>query len=286
MGDRGDGLAYSPLEGRTAPFILISVAVVLLAATQGAIQQIVSGQAPHPGFIFEWRVVPVLIWAAGAPALLWAAHAIRRVTAGSWSRAIVAHASLAAAWIMLSNLLMRLPGALRGESLAALLHDAVRGAVEYGPGAAAAYVGLIAIGLPRRNRPSDEAMSTTSTTPAVPRRSSNDTNHLAIRDGVRIHMVSRAEVCWVEADGDHVQIHTPEKSYRTRATLGAYEHELEPDGFLRVHRSALVHPRAIREIQKFYHGDHVAILHDGSEVRIPRTRDDVIDALLTPVGED
>lgn len=286
MGDRGDGLAYSPLKGRSSLFILMSLAVVLLAATQGVIQQIVSGEAPRTGSIFEWRVVPVLIWAAGAPALLCAAHAVRRITAGSWTRAFVAHASLAAAWIMLSNLLMRLPGALRGESLAALLSDAVRGAVEYGPGAVAAYVGLIAIGLPRRSRASDDATSTTARKPAFPRRSSNDTNHLAIRDGVRIHMISRAEVCWVEADGDHVQIHTPEKSYRTRATLGAYERELEPDGFLRMHRSALVHPRAIREIQKFYRGDHVAILHDGSEIRIPRTRDDVIDALLTPVGGD
>lgn len=111
----------------------------------------------------------------------------------------------------------------------------------------------------------------------------SDATHLAVPDGVRIHMLERAAIQWIEADGDHVRIHTAEKSYRTRSTLKAYERELASDGFLRLHRSALVHPRAIREIQKFYRGDHVAVLRDGREIRIPRTRDDVIDVLLTPI---
>lgn len=286
MGDRSDGFVHSPFGGRASLFVLLSSAAVLLAAAQGAIEHIVSGSAPRFGAILEWRVVPVLMWTAAAPLLLYAAHRVRRITDGSWGRAfVVAHVGIAAAWIVLSNFLMRVPGALRGEPVAALLGDTVQGVVEYGPGAVAAYVALIAIGLPRRHPSSRSSALTPSNVPASTRRSSNNPNHLAIRNGIRIHMVSREDISWVEADGDYVQIHTSEKTYRTRATLGAYERELEADGFLRIHRSALVHPRAIREIQKFYRGDHVAILQDGSEIRIPRTRDDVIDTLLTPVGK-
>lgn len=172
-----------------------------------------------------------------------------------WSRVLAVHSLLAAAWIVLSNLLMRIPAALRGEPLDRLLAEALHGSAL------------------SRSETSDDAPDGHGR--AAP-------GHLAIRCGVRIHMVERCDVRWIEADGDHVQIHTTEKSYRTRGTLTAYERELAADGFLRVHRSALVHPRAIREIQPFYRGDHVAVLRDGSEIRIPRTREDVLEALLEP----
>lgn len=140
------------------------------------------------------------------------------------------------------------------------------------------YIAMIAIGLPLWRRGTGPSSTT--------RRPASDETRLAVPDGVRVHLVERSGICWVEADGNHVRIHTAERSYRTRSTLTAYERELEPDGFMRIHRSALVHPRAIREVQKFYRSDHVAILHDGTEIRIPRTRDDIIDALLSPVGRD
>jgi len=153
------------------------------------------------------------------------------------------------------------------------------------PAAVVVSAGLVGLGLLflRAARPHEEPSRGPRDAPASSSRTAADATHIAVPDGVRIHMLERSEIQWVEADGDHVRIHTAEKAYRTRSTLTAYERELASDGFLRLHRSALVHPRAIREIQKFYRGDHVAVLRDGREVRIPRTRDDVIDVLLTPI---
>lgn len=279
MGDGDGGVPDLPFGRRTRWFPLLAAAATLLAAAQGAAQQLTSGEPLDYGTILEWRIVPALIWVAATPHLLDAAPRIRGVTTG-WIQAIVAYASLGATWIIFSNLLMRVPAAIRGEALAPLLGDTVRGVVEYGPGAAAVYVGVIAIGLRRTSRQGKLRASRPAGSAANGPRLATDAIPLAIPDGVRIHMVDRSSISWVEADGDHVQVHTAEKSYRTRSTLTAYECELAPDGFLRLHRSALVHPRAIREIQKFYRGDHVAILRDGSEVRIPRTRDGVIQALL------
>lgn len=51
-------------------------------------------------------------------------------------------------------------------------------------------------------------------------------DHLAIRNDVRIHLVPRAEIRWIEADGDHVRIPTSERELRTRATLTSFEQEL------------------------------------------------------------
>lgn len=286
MDDPDDGVVQPRLGWPTDVLVFLACAAILLAATHGALQQIMAGGTPDLEAIIEERVIPVSIWVIVAPFLLGAARKARRATKDSRLRALVAHGSLATAWILIPNLLMRLPEVVRGETTASVLADAVRGVVEYGPAAAAAYVGLVAIGLQARGHPATvkQKASAPSSEPSTSGRSADGRGHLAIRDGVRIHMVNRSDVRWVEADGDHVHIHTAEKTYRTRATLAAYEGELESDGFLRIHRSALVHPRAIREIQPYYRGDYVAILHDGSEIRIPRTRDDVVEALLTPIG--
>lgn len=285
MEDRGAGRPGAPVGRRSTLLVLFACAGTVLAATQGAVQQLLSGPSLDYRSILEWRVLPVLIWVAAAPSLIEAARAIRRTTRGSFVQALGAYAALGAGWIVVSNVLMRLPGAMRGEALAPLLGDTVRGVVEYGPGAAALYVGLVSIGL--RTGPSPVGAPNpdpTGMSASTGRPPALDAIPLAIPDGVRIHMVARSDVRWVEADGDRVRIHTAEKTYGTRATLSAYERELEPDGFVRLHRSALVHPRAIKEIQRLYRGDHVAILHDGAEVRIPRTRGEVIDALLSPIG--
>lgn len=271
---------------RISILALLSIVAMLAAATQGALQQALSGGTLDVWTIVEWRIAPVLIWAIATPVLLGLARAVRRSAGGSMARELAAHVSLAIVWIALSNLLMRIPGALRGEPVAALLEDTLRGVVDYGPGATAAYVGLMALALPLRAPATGEsAGSSGEASRAMPRRSQERTDHLAIRNGVRIHMVDRSEILWVEADGDHVRIHTAERTHRTRATLTAYQRELEPDGFLRIHRGSLVHPRAIREIQPYYRGDYVAILHDGSEIRIPRTRERTLRALLKPIGK-
>lgn len=165
---------------------------------------------------------------------------------------------------------------------AGLLFAATRGPTVVLVSTGAGAVVLLLLLLLRASRSPRDSFPTTADAPASTPRGS-DSTHLAVPDGVRIHMLERSSIQWVEADGDHVRIHTAEKSYRTRSTLTAYERELASDGFLRLHRSALVHPRAIREIQKFYRGDHVAVLRDGREIRIPRTRDEVIDVLLTPI---
>jgi DNA-binding LytR/AlgR family response regulator len=46
--------------------------------------------------------------------------------------------------------------------------------------------------------------------------------------------------------------------------------QLDPDTFLRVHRSFLVNADHIREIQPWSHGDHLIVMRDGAKVRLSR----------------
>lgn len=264
---------------RSPAVALFLAATVLAVAGQGALQQLLAGRSIDPADILEWRVLPLSIWMAAAPLLLRWQATISRSASERPVRWLLGHLLLAAGWTVVSNLLMRIPLLLKGAPAHVALSDAVSGAVAYAPGAAAAYVALLAFGELRRR-------SAAVTSEARSRPDSGPPTHVAIRNDVRIHLVPRAEIRWIEADGDHVRIHTIENEFRTRATLTSFERELEDDGFLRIHRSALVHPRAIREIQRYYRGDHVAILRDGREIRIPRTRGDILDVLLAPIGRE
>lgn len=286
MRDLEDGFELLAPDGRRDAFLLLIGAAIVLAAAHGAIQQLVAGGSLDVGAILRWRIAPVLVWVAAVPFLVRAARAVGRGVDRSWPRALAGHAAVAIAWIVTSSVLVGAPGAIaREEPLGTFLADTVRSFIDVGPTAVLAYAVLAAFALRRTDagRDEPEGAGPDAATSSSTRPSSNRADHIAVRNGMRIHMVNRSAVHWVEADGDHVQIHTDGTSYRTRGTLAAYERELAADGFLRIHRSALVHPRAIREIQPYYRGDHIAILHDGREVRIPRTRENVLETLLAPI---
>jgi two-component system LytT family response regulator len=49
------------------------------------------------------------------------------------------------------------------------------------------------------------------------------------------------------------------------------ERRLDPRRFVRIHRSTVVRLNRVRELQPWFHGDYVAILHSGAKLRVSRT---------------
>jgi two-component system, LytTR family, response regulator len=91
-----------------------------------------------------------------------------------------------------------------------------------------------------------------------------------IRDGARVHVVAAADIAYVEAQDDYVQIHAGGRAYLKNQPLSELEAQLDPAAFVRVHRSYLVNVAAIRRIEQASKDSHCAVLdHD---VRIPVSR--------------
>lgn len=78
-----------------------------------------------------------------------------------------------------------------------------------------------------------------------------------------------AAIDWVAAERDYVRIHTGPKSYLIRQSIGALEAKLDPDQFLRVHRSALVRADRIVRI-RHASGRGAVVLSTGAEVAVSR----------------
>ncbi len=103
------------------------------------------------------------------------------------------------------------------------------------------------------------------------------------RDGQRTILLDRDEIDWIAADGDYVRIHTGAKSFLIRATMKSAAHTFAPSGFIRVHRSAIVNPRRVREIVREAGGDQSVVLKTGARVKAGRNYAPSLDALLLPI---
>lgn len=89
---------------------------------------------------------------------------------------------------------------------------------------------------------------------------------LEVRDGARRVFVPLAEVAWVEAAGNYVELHRPGHTVLHRAALADMERQLAGAGFVRIHRSRLVRRDAIAHVESKSSGDFTVRLADGREL--------------------
>lgn len=89
---------------------------------------------------------------------------------------------------------------------------------------------------------------------------------LEVRDGARRHFVPLAEVLWIEAAGNYVELHRGATGLLHRASLSDMERRLERAGFVRIHRSRLVRRDAVSAVESKSTGDFLVRLRDGREL--------------------
>jgi DNA-binding LytR/AlgR family response regulator len=94
--------------------------------------------------------------------------------------------------------------------------------------------------LPRQRIPASEAAS----------QSVDDIPTVPVEFGGRTSIVERGNVCWIEANGDYVRLHTVQgSSHLVRLPLGLFEQHWAAHGFVRIHRSYLVALRHVTEVR-------------------------------------
>ncbi|WP_164017972.1 LytR/AlgR family response regulator transcription factor [Pyxidicoccus trucidator] len=96
-------------------------------------------------------------------------------------------------------------------------------------------------------------------------------HRLAIRDTGRVVFLDVDEIEYIEAADYYVQIHAGGKAYLHRETMQSLEARLDPERFMRIHRSAIVNSRRIRELRSEGRRDLVVVLTGGAELRVARS---------------
>jgi two-component system LytT family response regulator len=93
--------------------------------------------------------------------------------------------------------------------------------------------------------------------------------HLMIADRGQTHVVHCADIEWLEAADNYVNIHLPGRSLLIRRTLAALLNDLAP-AFVRTHRGAAVALAAVLAVRPRGKGDATVVLRSGVEVPCSR----------------
>ncbi|MFN3304610.1 MAG: LytR/AlgR family response regulator transcription factor [Roseateles sp.] len=107
-------------------------------------------------------------------------------------------------------------------------------------------------------------------------------DELVLRSVGHVQRIPVADIVWLASAGNYVELHLADRTALHRAALGALEQRLPPGEFLRVHRSALVRPEAIAELQVQGDGVYVAVLRDGTTLPVSERHVQAVRRLFEP----
>jgi two-component system LytT family response regulator len=92
-----------------------------------------------------------------------------------------------------------------------------------------------------------------------------------IRDGARVQVIPVERIDYVEAQDDYVAFFVDGRQWLKNQRMTELESQLDPQAFLRVHRSYIVNLAAIARIEPTGKDGHCAVLKSGARVPISRS---------------
>ena len=97
------------------------------------------------------------------------------------------------------------------------------------------------------------------------------TTRFVVRSEGKLSFVRAQDVDWIDAAGNYVRLHAGGKAHLLRETMKAVESRLNPETFLRVHRSAIVNVDRIVSLEPYFHGEYVVTMRDGAKLTSSRS---------------
>lgn len=101
-----------------------------------------------------------------------------------------------------------------------------------------------------------------------------------IKDAGMVTCLDVDLIDWIDAAGDYMCIHAGGETHIVRETMKRMEIRLDPRKFQRVHRSAIVNLKKVKELVSGANGQYFLTLENGGEVKMSRGYKDVITRFL------
>jgi two-component system LytT family response regulator len=102
---------------------------------------------------------------------------------------------------------------------------------------------------------------------------------IMIKESRRLFFLGTADIDWVEASGNYARLHVGAESHLLRETMNGLEGRLDPERFLRIHRSTIVNVERIKELRPLFRGDYTVVLKDDRQLLMSATHRRKLDDL-------
>ena len=93
---------------------------------------------------------------------------------------------------------------------------------------------------------------------------------LTIRLTGRTLLLPTDEIEWVETYGNYLKVYAGREAHLIRGTMQQLEAKLDPERFVRVHRSAIVNIEKVKEMHPRSNGDQDLVLQNGRTLMLSR----------------
>ena len=103
---------------------------------------------------------------------------------------------------------------------------------------------------------------------------------VAVKTRGRTRVVSVDDIDWIGAEGNYLSLHVGGEQHLIRETMNAFEQQLDPQRFVRIHRSTIVNLDRVKELTPLFNADQCVLLKDGTELTLSRSYHDRVKALL------
>ena len=104
------------------------------------------------------------------------------------------------------------------------------------------------------------------------------------KSGGLVHYVRVANIDWIEGANQYARVHIARKSFLIRESLTHLELQLDPQRFLRIHRSAIVNLERIVGLHSESPTQRWAILETGERVPVNQVQWEVLQKALRHTG--
>ncbi|HEX8286737.1 MAG TPA: LytTR family DNA-binding domain-containing protein [Pyrinomonadaceae bacterium] len=84
-------------------------------------------------------------------------------------------------------------------------------------------------------------------------------------------LILTEEIDWIAAAGHYLELHAGRETHLIREKLSQLEMKLDPQVFMRIHRSTIVNLDRVKSLHPLFNGDQLVILKDGKELNLSRT---------------
>jgi len=94
---------------------------------------------------------------------------------------------------------------------------------------------------------------------------------IAVKSRHKVSVIAIDEVIYLEAEGDYVMIHTKDNKHLKEKTMKYFESHLEPDRFIRVHRSFIINADYILRLELYDKESYRVILKNNAIIKASST---------------
>ncbi|MFA6400522.1 MAG: LytTR family DNA-binding domain-containing protein [Salinivirgaceae bacterium] len=91
---------------------------------------------------------------------------------------------------------------------------------------------------------------------------------VVVKKGGDIHMIAVEDILYIEAKDDYVMLYTEKSRYLKEKTMRFYENHLDPNHFVRVHRSFIVRIDQVKRLEPYGKSSYLAILGQGQKINV------------------